>query len=623
MVFTDAYAASPLCSPTRASILTGQTPARHGITAPTAHTKQEVPALRPAVQASAPPGKKALGIQSAGPLDTRLPTLGKLLRDSGWATGHFGKWHLGHPPFAPMDHGFEIDIPRHPGPGPGGSFLAPWRYAHYDSGSPGEHIEDRMASEAAAWLREQSAAERPFYLQFWQFSVHAPFDAKPELKEKYAGRVDPDEDIDSGQDSPTYAAMVETLDDAVGTLLDTLDETGEAEHTIIVFFSDNGGNEYNMIFERDENGEGFLARPTDNRPLRGGKATIFEGGIRVPAIVVWPGVVEPGSRTDARIQSTDLYPSFLNALGVDLPEGHPVDGIDIRPALEGGELERPGGMITYFPHDPGVPEWMPPSVAVHHGDWKLIRVFHDGEAGAHRYLLYNLAEDIGETENLAAEHPEKVAELDALITAHLRETGAVVPPPNPRFNPAAYRPEEFGVQKQDVPRLASFTMTAADRAEAETLFAAAYAGQPTNANPAVAPVEIEGWRTPRPVKLSLDDGGALALESLGGDPWVMTRFEPISGEGLTLRFSIRSENLGGVLVFSAGPQEVFRAGSFEAVRLDAAGKWETFEVPLDAGPIGSLRIDPPGAMGASALRNIELIDGDGNVLRSWFSDRNI
>jgi len=250
----------------------------------------------------------------------------------------------------------------------------------------------------------------------------------------------------------------------------------------------------------------------------------------------------------------------------------------------------------------------------------LIRVFHDGEDGAHRYLLYNLAEDIGETENLAAEHPGKVAELDALITAHLRETGAVVPQPNPRFNPAAYRPEQFGVQRQDVPKLASFTMTAADKAEAETLLVQAYGGErqagmsdkPGHAR------EIDGWRTPRPVELSMEDG-ALKLVSMGPDPWVMTRFEPVSADGPALRFSIRSENPGSVLVFSAGPQEGFRPGSFESVRLGGSGEWRTFEVPVSVDPVGSLRIDPPGETGASALRDIKLIDGDGNVLRSWFN----
>lgn len=470
MTFRQAYAASPLCSPTRASILTGQTPARHGITAPTAHIKpKKKPAFRASVAPSTPPGSKASVIKSVGPLNPELPTLGKLIREAGYTTGHFGKWHLGHPPHSPLEHGFDVDIPHWPGPGPGGSFIAPWKYPHYDEGKPGEHIEDRMAAEAANWIKKQAESGKPFYAQYWQFSVHAPFDAKPELIRKYAGRVEAEGGMNQGQRSPTYAAMVESLDDAVGTLLDALDEAGVADETLIIFYSDNGGNEYNVIFERDSEGEGFLARPTDNAPLRGGKATIYEGGIRVPAVVVWPGVVQKASRSEARIQSTDLYPTILNALGIKLPQGHIIDGIDIADALTGNSINRPGGMVTYFPHNPGVPDWLPPSVAVHDGDWKLIRIFHEGDEGAHRYMLFNLKEDIGETTNVAAKHPMIVKRMDEMIERHLKAADAVVPVPNPKFDPAVYKPELIGVQKPGGAKLAAHRMSAKDRKEGEAL----------------------------------------------------------------------------------------------------------------------------------------------------------
>lgn len=426
--FSRAYANSPLCSPTRASILTGQTPARHGSTRPLHHTGEK--RLKPFLAASAPPGAKTLEVNSATRLDTKYPTLAKLLRSAGYATAHFGKWHLGPEPYSALQHGFEVDVPHWPGPGPAGSYVAPWRFRNFKAKRPGEHIEDRMADEAVRWLRGVRA-DKPFYMNYWQFSVHAPFDAKKKLIERYRKKIDPD----SPQRCPTYAAMVHSLDDAVGRLLDAVDAKGLADRTVIVFVSDNGGNMYNVV-----RGE----RPTSNAPLRGGKATIYEGGIRVPCIVVWPGVTRPGSRSDEVIQTSDFYPTLLAGLGVDLPRGHVIDGIDIAPALKGGTLRREA-IFTYFPFAPPVPDWLPVSIAVHAGDWKLIRLFHQGDNGAHAYRLYNLAEDIGEKRDLAAARPEKVRELDALIQKHIDQTRAVVPTPNPDFDPARDRPRPVGV----------------------------------------------------------------------------------------------------------------------------------------------------------------------------------
>lgn len=427
MTFTRAYANSPLCSPTRASIMTGQTPARHGSTAPQHHTKAV--RMQASVAKSAPPSNKALQTQSVTRLDTVYPTLAKLLKARGYATGHFGKWHLGPEPHSPLQHGFDVDVPHWPGPGPAGSFVAPWKFKNFKANKPEEHIEDRMAAEAVKWLR--TIKDRPFYMNYWQFSVHAPFNAKAELIEKYRKKVDPKDH----QRCPTYAAMVESLDDAIGTLLDAVDRAGLAERTVIVFISDNGGNMYNVV-----EGE----RPTSNAPLRGGKATMFEGGIRVPCVVAWPGVTRPDSRSDEIIQASDFYPTLLTRLGVSLPDKHCVDGIDITPALQGKALEREC-IFTYFPHSPPVPDWLPPSMAVHAGDWKLIRLFHQGDRGAHDHLLYNLARDIGESRNLAALYPDRVAKLDLLIEGYIQEAHTVVPLRNPRFDPAQYQPERVGV----------------------------------------------------------------------------------------------------------------------------------------------------------------------------------
>jgi len=426
MTFSRAYSASPLCSPTRASILTGQNPARIGLTAPNCHLPPVHLKARPGK--SAAPGQKAIQPDSATRLRTDIPTLGKTLQSAGYKTAHFGKWHLGPEPYSPLEQGFEIDIPHWHGPGPKGSFVAPWSYPDFDPNHPKEHIEDRMAEEAVAFIEKNK--DSSFFLNYWMFSVHAPFNAKEELIEKYRPLIDPKDP----QRSPTYAAMVESMDDAVGTLLDALDRLKIADNTIIIFFSDNGGNMYNVVDDTS---------PTSNYPLKGGKASQFEGGIRVPMIVAWPGQIKPASRSDALVQSTDFYPTLLNILELDPAEGQIFDGTSILPALKGKEFTR-DPIFTYFPHNPPVPDWIPPSISIHHENWKLIREFHQGENEAHRYRLFDLSKDIGEQKNLAAEKPKLVQSLDSKIEAFLQESKAVVPLPNPKFDPAKYQPELEG-----------------------------------------------------------------------------------------------------------------------------------------------------------------------------------
>jgi len=421
MMFTQAYAANPLCSPTRASIQTGLWPARIGITAPVCHVKEEK--FEETVREKAPPNQKVIVCDSATRLKLEYYTLAEALKDAGYRTGHFGKWHLGHEPYDPLHQGFDVDVPHWPGPGPAGSYVAPWKFpaALNFAGQPGEHIEDRMASEAVKFIQENK--DRPFYLNYWCFSVHAPWDAKKELIEKYRAKADPK----SPQRNPLYGAMVQSMDDAVGRLLTTLDELGLADNTLIVFFSDNGGVHW----------AGSAAYPdtpiTSNAPLRGGKATIYEGGTREPCIVVWPGQVRPGSRSEAIIQTIDFYPTILDMAGLKPKEGQKFDGITIVPALtQSGPLDREA-IFCYFPHAPAVPDHTSPAVYVRKGDWKLIRIFFDGPGFSHRYELYNLKDDLGETTNLADKMPVRVKELDALIERFLRESGAVLPKPNPAY----------------------------------------------------------------------------------------------------------------------------------------------------------------------------------------------
>ncbi|MFY8222966.1 MAG: sulfatase-like hydrolase/transferase [Pirellulales bacterium] len=426
MTFTRAYSASPLCSPTRAAVLTGMSPARLGLTSPSGHLPAVVLKARPGKTAA--PGRKSVQPETVTRLDTSHRTLATALKEAGYATGHFGKWHLGPEPYSPLQHGFDVDIPHWHGPGPAGHYVAPWAFPAFKPRTPGEHLEDRMADEAVAWM--EAHKDEPFFLNYWMFSVHAPFDAKEANVARHRGRIDPQD----AQRSPTYAAMVQSMDDAVGTLLDALDRLGLADKTIVIFTSDNGGNMYDEV-------DGTTA--TSNRPLRGGKATMYEGGTRVPCVIAWPGKTTPGSRSEALVQSEDFYPTLLAGLGLEPAAGQRFDGASLLPALAGDPLAG-RAIFQYFPHDPVVPDWLPPSVSVHCGDWKLIRIFHGGEAGTHDYRLYNLADDPGEQNNLAAAEPQRVADLDARIGAFLSETRAVLPVPNPAFDPAKYRPGRIG-----------------------------------------------------------------------------------------------------------------------------------------------------------------------------------
>ena len=433
MLYTRAYAASPLCSPTRASIMTGLSPARLGFTAPAGHAKPVI--LQQSAGKTSAPGNKATNNNSVTRLDTKYLTLPEVLKQKGYATGHFGKWHLGPEPYSPLENGFDVDIPHWPGPGPSGGFIAPWKFPTFKENYAGEHIEDRMAEEASAWMEKNT--DKPFFLNYWQFSVHAPFDAKADVIRKYVPLVDPNDP----QHSPTYAAMVESFDDAVGTLMDALDRLKLSDNTLILFTSDNGGNMYDLVDN---------ARPTSNAPLRGGKATMYEGGIRVPWIVAWPGVVKPASQSEQIVQTTDIYPTLIEAAGLSIPPNLAIDGVDIAPTWQGKRLDREG-IYTYFPHSPDVPDWLPPSVSLIEGDWKLIRLFYEGEDGAHGYRLYNLKTDIGERDNRADAEAARVQRMDAKLEAYLQAHKAVLPARNPNFDPAQYKPEAIGISKRKAP----------------------------------------------------------------------------------------------------------------------------------------------------------------------------
>ena len=571
MTFSNAYAASPICSPTRASILSGQNPARHGMTAPAAHLPVEK--FEPVAGTTGPPHQKCTNVKSATRIDPKMPTLGKVLNGSGYSTAHFGKWHLGLKPHTPLDMGFDVDLPHWHGPGPKNGYLAPWGYANpdFEEGKPGEHIEDRMAKEAVQWLKSRDR-NQPFFMNYWQFSVHAPFGAKPELIDRYRKKICQSE----AQKSPTYAAMVHSLDDAVGSLLDALDAEGIADETVIIFYSDNGGNIHCGLEETDASGEKYITAITSNHPLRGGKGGIHEGGIRVPAVVVWPGVTKPGSRNDTRIQSNDLYPTILRMLDLQMPQDHAIDGVDFAKALKGEELDRKP-MFTFVPGHGNTPQWLPPSMAVHHGDWKFIRTFHYAEDGAHQYRLYNLREDIGESQNLASKYPKKVKEMDTLISDYIEEAGVVVPLPNPNFDPDQFDPSTIGVQK------GGLKMPPAKKGSTK---------------PSPAPVakvskeSMQGWVTrgaevrvePESLKLTVSGRNAfLAKAGLKAEGSVYAKLRVRSQKNGQARFQWRTE---GQDAFPKNGQ----TKSFEI----RAGDWRELAVPLPvSGTLVHLRFFPP------------------------------
>tara|TARA_R110002049_G_scaffold27321_2_gene94200 strand:- start:385136 stop:387127 length:1992 start_codon:yes stop_codon:yes gene_type:complete len=584
MTFTRAYSASPLCSPTRASVLTGMSPARTGITTPNCHLPKVV--LQASVGAKANATQVSVAPDPVTRLDTKHDTIVDVLNDAGYATGHFGKWHLGPEPYSPIEHGFGVDIPHWAGPGPAGSYVAPWKFPDFDPQTPDEHIEDRMAIEAVAFM--QKHRDEPFFLNYWMFSVHAPFDAKQKLIDEYKPRIDPS----NPQRSPIYAAMIESMDDAVGTLLDTVDQLGVADNTIVIFASDNGGNMYNDV-------EGTTA--TSNAPLRGGKATMYEGGVRVPMIVCWPGAVGAGTRTDVLTNSCDFYPTILDMLSIDHPAQQRLDGSSLVPALR-GQIDEDDELVgraifTYFPHNPPVPEWMPPSVSVHRDDWKLIRIFFGGPDGKHRYKLFDLKNDIGETNNLANAKPKLVAELDQLIETFLIETDAVRPVPNPAFNAASYRIENEG---KPAARHIGGTKGGA------------------KTNPERKPVA--GWTPGGTCSITIGDN-AIVVNSTGSDPHLSYSLcDRVAAGDFVLELEMSSDAEGGGQLYWQESGVVPRFAPQRSKRFDvqANGSIKRYEIPFTTEhELASIRLDPSRASGTIRVTKLKLRRGSGKVVKTW------
>jgi arylsulfatase A-like enzyme len=426
--FTQAYAAA-VCSPTRAAILTGQYPERLGLITAVGHLAEE---LEPALPESGPPHARVISPQSKSYLPLEHYTVAEALRDEGYATCHIGKLHVGgKEDYWASNQGFETVFGGTGAPGPTGYF-SPYFLHNVVEGPDGEYITDRVTDEAITFMEAHQKV--PFLLNVWHYAVHGPWQAPEDLIGKYQDRMDPD----APQHNPVYAAMLDSMDQSLGRILDALDELGIADNTVVVFMSDNGGMLYTETWDAHSPPYTHI---TSNAPLRGGKGTIWEGGIRVPMMVRWPGVVEPGSVCSEVVHCVDFYPTFLDIAGTEPQPQHRLDGETLVPLLKGtGTLQREAvyGHFPYYtwPDHTKVDVFAnTPASYVRKGDWKLVRLYGVGPHLGPKDELYNLADDIGESHDRAAQRPGIAAALADMLDRHLEEAGAIVPQLNPAYVP--------------------------------------------------------------------------------------------------------------------------------------------------------------------------------------------
>ena len=410
LVCTNGYASGPVCTPSRVSLLTGQTPARHRTTFWTLHHNRDTSANHPSLS---PPAWNNRGAQPSPDLLTER------LREGGYRTIHVGKAHFGAhgtPGSDPLNLGFDVNIAGH-GSGAPSSYLGKHNFSHAGRvNKPGEQrvwdvpgmedyhgkdifLTEAIAERACAEIDRAAADGAPFFMNFAPYAVHTPVMANDKLLPSYAGMP---------KREAAYATMVETVDAAVGNLLARVDANGLRENTIVIFTSDNGGV------------SGRAGRPKNrNAPLSSGKSSAYEGGTRVPWIIRWPGVTTPGTRSDAPVVTHDLFPTLLSAANVDLPNAHTIDGQNAQPLFKGDPqpTRTIGWNQPHQVHAQG--RGIEPFTSIRHDTWKLIW-FHDG----HRVELYDLAADPGESNDLSAQRPAITADMLKRLRAWAADTGA-------------------------------------------------------------------------------------------------------------------------------------------------------------------------------------------------------
>ncbi len=436
MKFTRGYAACQVCSPSRASILTGKYPTKTGITTWIGERSGEA-------------------WRGTGRHDSHLPpdyehnlraseiTLAEVLRDAGYRTFFAGKWHLGSKGSWPTDHGFDINKGGWDAGSPSGGYFSPWQNPNLKPGPAGESLPIRLGRETAAFI--EANKDRPFLAYLAFYSVHGPIQTTPALWKKYrvkATSADLAEKrfifdrrlaVRQVQDCPIYAGMIESMDDAVGIVFETLDELGLTENTIVCFTSDNGGV---------SSGDAFS---TSNLPLRGGKGRQWEGGIREPFYIKAPGITKAGATSAVPVSGIDWYPTLLDLASVAVPTEQDVDGVSLVPLLKGDSISnRP--LFWHYPHYGN--QGGEPSSMIAENDWKLIYYHEDG-----RNELYDLANDPGERRDLAQSEPDRVNALRAKLDAWLKDTGAKFPAKDPQFNAAQRESRWAALKTQGMARL--------------------------------------------------------------------------------------------------------------------------------------------------------------------------
>lgn len=398
MRFTDAYAACTVCSPTRAAILTGKSPARLHLTDWIAGH------ARPHARLKIPDWTKSLPQAET--------TLAEHLKGAGYATASIGKWHLG--PDGPEAHGFDRNLGGYEAGQPP-SYFSPYKIPTLKDGPEGEFLTDRLTEEAVSFIRENQ--DKPFFVYLPHYAVHTPIQAKADVIAKYRAKGPA-----GHQHDPVYAALVESVDDSVGRLRAVLKELGLADNTLFLFTSDNGGLSHLI------GPQGWRRGPTDNSPLRLGKGSAYEGGVRVPLLIAWPEVIEPGSTCNTPVISYDLAPTVLAATSVNPGAETVFDGESLLPLLTQKDLVQRDTLYWHYPHyHPG---GATPYSALRSGDWKLL-LFHEDD----RLELYNLRRDPGETLNLAEAEADIALELREQLQTWLTQVNAQLPEPNPEHDP--------------------------------------------------------------------------------------------------------------------------------------------------------------------------------------------